>query len=52
MTACDRAMAIREARYRAAAVARARSTVAREGGIAMAERTAMSAPANRTSMRV
>ena len=52
MTACERAMAIRDARYRAAAVARARSTVASVCGTATADRTAMSPVTNRISMNV
>jgi hypothetical protein len=52
MTACDRATAIRDARYRAAEAARARSTPARDCGTAIADTIAISAVAKRSSRKL
>jgi hypothetical protein len=52
MTACERATAILDTRWRAAEAVRARSTAASDCGTAIAERTAMSVMANRSSMKV
>jgi hypothetical protein len=52
MTARARATAIRDARYRAAEAARARSTPASDCGIAIADTVAISVTANSSSSRL